>query len=377
MSGSLHHFIGVNRQQVIDRVRHRSNSTLSEAIFERGIPVFLTQLTDALRPQGPLTLRQHHVVLAEASRAISDSAALHGVALQKHGSTVGQVVHGYGDVCQAVTELASEAHALISPEDFHTFNGCLDAAIAAAVASFGRQRESEVAREGTTRLGVLAHELRNLLGTAVLSFDIIRKGLIGLGGSTGAMHARSLTGLRSLVDAALVDIRLETGLSAVRRISLASFIEDMEVDASMQAQAYARQLKVNAVDAEVTIDADRQLLASALSNLLQNAFKFTHAAGRVSLSAYVEADRVLIDVADECGGLPTGSADALFKPFAQESSDRSGLGLGLSIALDAVRANSGTIRVRDIPGSGCVFTIDLPLPIPQVLPTRAGGRASF
>jgi signal transduction histidine kinase len=108
------------------------------------------------------------------------------------------------------------------------------------------------------------------------------------------------------------------------------------------------------------IDGDRQLLASAVSNLLQNAFKFSRARGHVSLVTRATADRVLIDVSDECGGLPPGKAEDLFRPFIQQSTDRSGLGLGLSIARSAARANGGDIHVRDIPGTGCVFTIDLP-----------------
>jgi len=50
----------------------------------------------------------------------------------------------------------------------------------------------------------------------------------------------------------------------------------------------------------------------------------------------------------------------LFRPFEQQGADRSGLGLGLSIVRKSVGANGGEIRVRDLPGTGCVFTIDLP-----------------
>jgi hypothetical protein len=70
---------------------------------------------------------------------------------------------------------------------------------------------------------------------------------------------------------------------------------------------------------------------------------------------------VLIEVADQCGGLPLGDPDELFRPFAQRGSDRSGLGLGLSITRRGVEANDGTLSVRNRPGKGCVFTINLPL----------------
>ena len=104
---------------------------------------------------------------------------------------------------------------------------------------------------------------------------------------------------------------------------------------------------------------------AALVNLLQNAFKFTHPHTEVTLSAYAEGDRVLVDVIDNCGGLPAGAVGMMFKPFTQSSKNKNGLGLGLSIAKRSVEASGGTLRVRDVPEVGCVFTVDLPRHGPQ------------
>src|SRR5689334_25311015 len=100
---------------------------------------------------------------------------------------------------------------------FTSFNECLDDAIASAVTAYGHQRERELTYEGTERVGVLAHELRNLLNTAVLSFDAIKRGTVGLGGSTSAVHARSLAGLRGLAERALAAVRLEAGQTRLER----------------------------------------------------------------------------------------------------------------------------------------------------------------
>jgi signal transduction histidine kinase len=107
-------------------------------------------------------------------------------------------------------------------------------------------------------------------------------------------------------------------------------------------------------------DVDRDMLSSALGNLLQNAFKFTKPHSEVSLHAYAKVDRILLDVNDHCGGLPMGAIEKMFRPFNQLGEDQSGLGLGLDICRRSVEANQGTLRVRDLPGAGCVFTIELP-----------------
>jgi len=280
--------------------------------------------------------------------------------LLKSGFSVGQVVHGYGDVCQVVTNLAQETNALISPEEFHTFNRCLDDAIAGAVTAYGEQRERELAYEGTERVGVLAHELRNLLNTAVLSFDAIKGGTVALGGSTSVVHARSLAGLRKLADRALAEVRLEAGQARFEPVLLAELIDEVHTSAALEAQGVNVQLEVDPVEAELTIQADRQLFSSAVSNLLQNAVKYSHLGGNVRLSAHATDAEVFIDVADSCGGLPPRAAEALFRPFERGGAKSPGLGLGLSIASSAVRAHSGELRVRDVPGAGCVFTIVLP-----------------
>jgi signal transduction histidine kinase len=78
------------------------------------------------------------------------------------------------------------------------------------------------------------------------------------------------------------------------------------------------------------------------------------------LKTSASATRVLIEVEDECGGLPVAKAEELFQAFSQHGADRSGLGLGLFISRKSVDASGGVLRVRDVPGVGCVFTIDLP-----------------
>ncbi len=133
-----------------------------------------------------------------------------------------QVVHDYGDICQAITELAVEMHAPISNEDFGMLNRCLDDAIAGAVTEYGRAREqSTVDREaarGSERLGFFAHELRNMVNTAIMAFEVLRTGNVGVAGSTGTVLHRSLIGLRALIGRSLAEVRLTEGVPASRVI---------------------------------------------------------------------------------------------------------------------------------------------------------------
>ena len=135
-----------------------------------------------------------------------------------------------------------------------------------------------------------------------------------------------------------------------------------EIKTSALVDAFAAEciFIVAEVEEGLEIQGDRDLLLTAVANLLHNAFKYTRPHSEVSLNVYSAADRVIIDVADHCGGLPPGIHEELFLPFKRRSTDRVGLGLGLSICRDNVEANNGVLRVRNLAGSGCVFTIDLP-----------------
>ena len=348
----LHEFLSTNRAAIIARAREkvaaRPAPRATEDELVSGIPLFLDQLTETLR------------VSQVSTAAMAESATAHGRRLLSLGFTVAQVVHDYGSLCLAVTELADETKASITAAEFHIFNHCLDDAIAQAVTEYGRRREQAIADEGTERLGNLAHELRNALGAAILSFQTLKTGSVGIGGSTAGLLDRSLRRLAALVDSSVAQVRLEVGARSPQRASVREIIEEIEVGASMEATARGLTLTVTPVESGVDVRVDRQLLAAALGNLLQNAFKFTRPNGHIALRTSPSETRVRIEIEDECGGLPPGMADELFRPFEQHGGDRTGLGLGLSISRKSVEAEGGEIYVRELPGVGCVFTIDLP-----------------
>lgn len=364
----LEEFIRARRGEIIEltrtRVALRAAPRPSEVELQNGIPLFLDQLVDALRRAASNPAPDHAQIRSSAGR--------HGRDLLDMGLTIAQVVHDYGDVCQAVTELAVRDNARISAEEFRTLNLCLDDAIAEAVTTYAQQRERGITESGTERLGVLAHELRNLLNTGSLAFESIKRGRVAPGGSTGMLLGRCLLGLGELIDRSLAEVRLDSGAQHRERISVAELVEELEIGGSILAHARGLSFSVTSVDRPVTIEGDRQIIAAALANLLQNAFKFTHTSGHVTLCARATDDRVLFEVADECGGLPPGTIEDLLRPYEQRSGDRSGVGLGLTICQRAARASGGELRARDVPGYGCVFTIDLPRSPPPALAVPGG-----
>jgi signal transduction histidine kinase len=373
----MHKFIEHNREELIARckakVAQRPRRAATEEQLKNGIPLFLEQLRRTLRAEEDDEAGESFKISGAASSGGSPvasemgiSATAHGKKLRELGFTVDQVVRDYGDLCQAITDLAVERDAPFTIEEFRTLNRCLDNAISDAVTEFSSQREASLARQQTAlaneRLGFLVHELRNALGTATLAATALEMGNLTLSGATGGVLKRSLAALTNLINKSVTEVRLTNASPAKQEVfSVASFVADAANEAELDASFRGCAFEVSPVDPLLGVLGNRELLLAALANLLQNAFKFTHAHTQVTLNAYAAGERVLIDVKDNCGGLAPGHAETMFTPFSRRNDDKTGLGLGLPIARQSVEANGGILSVLDVPGTGCVFTISLPL----------------
>jgi hypothetical protein len=204
---TLDQFLRDNRTELIERTRAkvagRSSPPADPTELEHGVPLFLSQLSATLQDQGPGgtdgSMRASHA----AQPTIGESAAAHGRALLKFGFSIEQVVHDYGDVCQAITELAEQRGITLSIAEFHTLNRCLDNAIAGAVSSWSEERDRK--RTDTTEKANMAsdtftRDLRRLLEQATTTFGVIREGRVAIGGATGTLLQRTLTDMRALLD---------------------------------------------------------------------------------------------------------------------------------------------------------------------------------
>ena len=192
----LHDLLTENRGELIARCQAKGAARRAleppDSGLDHGVPVFLDQVIDTLR-------------VVRARPTIRESATQYGNELMRRGFTVDQVVHSYGDVCQAVTDLAVELGAPITTDEFRTLNRCLDDAIADAVTEHGRQRERFVADAYTERLELVA-KLRYLIDDASRAFAAIASGSVDAAWSSGAKVERNLKELRKLVDRPLTDV---------------------------------------------------------------------------------------------------------------------------------------------------------------------------
>lgn len=195
-----HHneLVAMTRQKVTKRSGTRRPADLETL---HGVHIFLDQLDKALVAEAKRDPEQRAEPDPPTNPDIAETAALHGRDLGGLGFSVEEVVHDYGDVCQAVTELAVQLDAKISVADFHTLNRCLDNAIAAAVSAWN---SSHVAGPQPPQLASLHDQLRQLLIGTISIFALMSTGKIGATGSAGTTLGRNLTKMRALLDEELL-----------------------------------------------------------------------------------------------------------------------------------------------------------------------------
>lgn len=335
----LHEFLKDNRDKIL------------AGAVEKGLPRFFDHLTAELERAS----KRHPV--ADGLGTL-DPSTRHGQEMKRLGYSVSQVVEGYGALSRAIERLAKTEEPPIGAIELEAFTVVLDTAVAEAVGGFAERRAEPV--DCAQKMGVLAHEMRNALAAVTIAHTMLKQGVVGVGGKTNDILERSLDRMRDILDRSFSEVRLrnetEAGLS---RVSLLDIAEDVEATAGHEARAKGLTLEVE-VPPELAVVADPHYLVSALSNLVQNAIKYTKKGGVIRVTGVERDGKICVEVADECGGLPPGKAEELFQPFTQKSEDRTGLGLGLTISRKAVATSGGTLSVRDLPGRGCVFTIALP-----------------
>ncbi|MEO5561229.1 MAG: hypothetical protein ABIO49_14905 [Dokdonella sp.] len=186
--------------------------------MKNGVPLLLDQLVETLQAERTTDALAHQGIRSQSD--IGRTATLRGAELLHKGYSAEEVVHEYGNVCQAVTELAIEVTAPITNDDFKTLNRCLDDAIADAVTSYAAAHKELVAdkeQDLHARLDFFAQEHRRLVDAATQAFSAIKRGHVGATGATGSLLTHTLSELRDLVSRAIPEIQATKGAEEVRR----------------------------------------------------------------------------------------------------------------------------------------------------------------
>ena len=247
---------------------------------------------------------------------------------------------------------------------------------------------AEIDRRKTEFLATLAHELRNPLAPLTNGLQLMRRAVNNPDVQERAreMMERQLGQLVRLVDDLLDMARISSGKVELKkeRVALKNVLSNA-VETSMPLMiAGGHTLNVHVPEGNLQIDADATRLAQVVSNLLNNAAKYTPHGGHIELSVRREASRVAIAVSDTGVGIASEALPEVFKMFTQvgRNRDRSqgGLGIGLALVRSLVELHGGTVTVESPGiGGGSTFTVRLPLaedPREHERPALSAGMAA-
>jgi signal transduction histidine kinase len=353
--GSLSSFLREHAAAIadrwVDKLRHQSaSSALPTSELKNSMRDFVEEVAGALEQD------EGTAALMPAARARQ-----HGEQRFRLGYNIDGLIREYGALREVLFEFMEANGIPVSPADALNLSRILIEGIASAAAQYSLERDAQTMTHAAAHVGFLAHELRNPLQTAQLRVEMMKRRSAGpTPGDVQALE-RALRLLRERIDNELFDVQLHSFPEPVfKQLALRQVLDALAEDVAPQGEGKDVEILVDA-DPTLEISADARLLDSALSNLVRNAVKFSAPGATVRLRAKQSADRVVIEVEDQCGGLPEGAVEKMFSPFVQLGQDRSGFGLGLAISKRAAELHGGGLRVHDVPGQGCVFVLDLPL----------------
>jgi signal transduction histidine kinase len=346
------------RVDILERWTQRIGREHVDKELSRGeswddLPHFFDEVLAALRSEEGSS--------AEAAASNGSTASVaHGTQRLRVGFDLAEVIREYEILTECILDEVEAVGGSISTRAFRRVQGLLNAGRAQAISAYIDRRDLEMTRTHSHHVAFIAHELRSPLMTAFLALTALRKNERTEDHWALGMLTRNLNALRELIDQVLTADRL-AGQIQLRRESfdLRAVLGQVVAEAQLAAQQRHVEIAVQTPDA-LAFNGDQRLLRSAIGNVLGNAVKFTHEGSAITVRAGRHDGGMRIEVEDGCGGLPEGNAAQLFELFVQRGEDRTGFGLGLAIVKQALEAHGGRVSVRNVPGKGCVFALDLP-----------------
>ena len=351
----LYEVVETRRNEIVKewaaRFRTPDETALTPVELVDHVPTFLAELAETLRflDTSPS---------AEIDR--TSTAGKHGVQRFRLGFDLDGVVREYAVLQRCIIEIAKREGARVSAEEYAVLGESISQGIADAVTQYSRQRDAELRRQANEHFAFVAHELRNPLGSAQLAFKLLKsRGLLPMNELTDLLD-RGLARTSDLIDGTLGLARTGDGVELHgERLRIGPLIADAVAESRIT--AHDKRVSIETVPCnDLEVEADQRLVRSAVTNLIGNAVKFTASGSSIRVRCTDAGDKVIVDVDDHCGGLPDGAIEKIFAPFVQVGADRTGFGLGLAIAKQAIEAHGGALRAFNRPGDGCTFTIELP-----------------
>jgi signal transduction histidine kinase len=236
--------------------------------------------------------------------------------------------------------------------------------------------ELELAKRKEDWRRMVAHDLRSPITSVLAALLLLKEKPAGEGldakeANLLDVSVRSCRRLTELLDLFLDVAKLDEGVMPVSKKAVALLPLVREAVAEQSALAASKRVSVDvAMDAELAVLADEELLSRAVRNLLNNGIKFTHKDGRITIRAErAEAGAITLSVEDTGSGIAPADLPSLFDRFYQASARREGRiqgnGLGLTFCREALKAMGGEIGVRSEVGKGSEFVVRLPAAVPD------------
>jgi signal transduction histidine kinase len=276
------------------------------------------------------------------------------------GFDLDAVVREYGHLHRSIIDAAFGDGIAVTQFEHAILIESLYTGMGDAVTQYAEQRDAELRRQSNEHFAFVAHELRNPLASIQLAWNTILSKEQFPAKPLRDILSRGLKRVKDLIENTLtLAVVSEAVEIRSRPFDWRALVTEAIAESSIAAEGKDVRIETDGPE-DWTLDGDERMMRSALTNLIGNAVKFTREGGRIVVRWGDKDDILWVDVSDQCGGLPQGAADKMFAPFVQFGGDRSGFGLGLAIANQAIRAHGGMIRVHNHPGDGCTLSIQLP-----------------
>lgn len=272
-----------------------------------------------------------------------------------------EVVQEYSIAVGVVRSWIEERGIDVAFAEYSYFYRALFELTAEAVRRYSAEQANIVSGERARYLASLAHQMRGPLSSFSVLIDQVRRSASAgtpVNETVAQISERNLKRLVSLIDNVLKLERFKPEELTVRpqAVCPAQIIQEVMSDNSHDAEAKGLHL-VNAVDPSLKMQIDSDLFHDAISNLVQNAVKYT-TAGSVRVESRDQHCGIIFEVIDSGSGVSAAQESTLFRTV--QPGEGGGVGIGLLIVHRAVTAQGGTVGVKSKQGGGSIFWFCLP-----------------